>query len=61
VTKKNFVIRCFTCEDEDKDKDKKQQRNSCWWTKTELQAGLIKGVHMENNLQHEVVVRSLAI
>jgi len=61
MTKKNYVTRCFTCEDEDKDKDSKKQRQACWWTKTEPQAELIRGVHIENNLQHEVVVRSLEI
>jgi len=61
MTKKNFVTRCFTCEDEDKDKDSKQQRGSCWWTKTTSQAELIRGVHIEHNLQHEVVVRNLEI
>jgi len=61
TVKKNYVTRCFTCEDEDKDKDSKQQRQACWWTKTESQAVLIKGVHIEHHMLHEVVVRSLEI
>jgi len=59
MTKKKYVTRCFTCEDEDKDKDKKLQRNTCWWTKTPTQAEVIRNVHIQNNMTHEVVVRAL--
>jgi len=59
TTTKKFVTRCFTCEEEDRDKDKKKQRRACWWTKTTSQAETIKGIHVDNNLTHEVVVREI--
>ena len=59
TTVKKFVTRCFTCEDEDRDLDKKKQRNSFWRTKTEAQALVIKSIHIDSNLPHEVVVREI--
>jgi len=57
TTHKNFVTRCFTCEEEDENKEEK--RSSYWLTAVRTQAECIKGIHEEQNLTHDVVIKDI--